>query len=94
MSKSRSFPERAEPVLIIGMILGIALIAQRYSISLFRWGLGILVASTILEIAVGNLPKEASLWRSVILTVVILCIFVIVFALGVWMVPVLSRLGR
>ena len=94
MSKSRPFPERAEPVLIVGMILGIALITQRYSIDLFRWGLGILVASTILEIAVGNLPTESSFGRSIILIVVILCIFVAVFALGVWLVPVLSQLGR
>lgn len=94
MSETRSFPEHAEPVLIVGMILGIVLITQRYSIDLFRWGLGILVASTILEIAVGNLPKEASFGRSVVLIVVILCIFVTVFALGVWLVPVLSQLGR
>ncbi len=94
MGRTRSFAERTEPVLIVGMILSIALITQRYSIDLYRCGLGTLVASTILEIAVGNLPKEASFRRSIALIFVILCIFVAVIALGVLLVPMLSRLGR
>ncbi len=94
MGKTRSFAERTEPVLILGMILSIVLITQRYSIDLYRWGLGVLVASTILEIAVGNLPKETSFGRSIMMIFVILGIFVAIFALGVLLVPMLSQLGR
>lgn len=94
MSTSRSVPERLEPLLIVGMVLGIVLIAQRYSLDVYRWGLRLLVVSTVLEIAVGNLPTASGWRRSLFLIAVILCVFVGVFALGVWLVPLLSRLGR
>jgi hypothetical protein len=94
MSESRSFPERAERVLIASMLAGIVMITQRYSIDLFRWGLGLLVAATFLQIAVGNLPRDASFGRSVVLIAAILGIVAAVFTVGVWLVPVLARLGR
>lgn len=94
MSASRSVPERLEPFLIVGMVLGIVLIAQRYSIDVYRWGLGLLVISTILEIAVGNLPTGSGWRHSVLMIAVILCVFVGVFVLGIWLVPLLSRLAQ
>jgi hypothetical protein len=89
-----SFPERAERVLIGGMVLGIALIMQRSSIDLFKAGLSVLVASTLLQIAVGNIPKQGSVTGSLLRIVLILGIVALVFALGVWLVPTLSGLGR
>jgi hypothetical protein len=91
---SRSFPELAERVLIAGMLAGIVMIAQRYSIDVFRWGLGLLVAATFLQIAVGNLPRDASVRRSLVFIVAILATIVGVFAVGIWLVPMLSMLGR
>ena len=66
MSAHGTFVERAGQVLIAAMALGIVMIAQRYSNSLYRWGLSILVVSTFLQIAVGNLPKDASAMRSML----------------------------
>lgn len=94
MGKSRSFPERAEIALLTAMLVGIAMIAQRFNVDVFRWGLRLLVAATILQIAVGNLPKEASVLRSLVLTAAILCLVGLVFLAGIGLVPILSGLGR
>jgi hypothetical protein len=94
MSAHGSFVERAEQTLIAAMALGIAMIAQRYSISLYRWGLSILVVSTFLQIAVGNLPQDASAMRSIVTSIVILTGVAAVFAIGIWLVPILSQLGH
>lgn len=94
MKHARSFPERAERVLIAAMLLGIALIAQRYNVTLFKTGLSVLVVATLLQIAVGNLPKQASLGRSLVLIATILAIVAAVFAIGIALVPVLSQMGR
>lgn len=94
MRNVRSFPERAERVLIAALLIGIALIAQRYNVVLFKVGLVLLVVSTFLQIAVGNLPKDASFGRSLLLIAMILGIVALVFAIGVALVPVLSQMGR
>lgn len=89
-----TFPERAERVLIGGMVLGIALIMQRFNLTLFKTGLSILVVSTLLQIAVGNIPKQGTLGGSLIRIVLILAVVALIFAIGVWLVPTLSRMGR
>lgn len=89
-----SFPERAERVLIAALFLAIVLIAQSWDIRLYRAGLILLVCATLLQIAVGNLPKEASAGRSLGLTALILGIVACVFGLGILLTPFLSQLGR
>ncbi|MCW6511164.1 hypothetical protein [Lichenifustis flavocetrariae] len=89
-----TFPERAERVLIAGMLVGIVLILQRYSLALFKTGLCILVLSTLLQIAVGNIPKTGSTGGSLVRIVILLGVVAAVFGLGVLLVPTLSRLGR
>lgn len=89
-----SFAERAERVLIGAMVLAILLIAQTWSIQLFRYGLLLLVVATLLQIAVGNLPKDAGAARSLLLTAGILCIIAAVFSIGVALTPFLSQIGR
>lgn len=92
--KTRSFPERLETTLIVGLVLGILLIAQRYNLTLYKVGLTILVVSTLLQIAVGNLDKEASTKRSLRFIAVILGVIAIVFSIGILLVPTFSQLGR
>ena len=94
MLRSRPFPERAAQVLILAMVVGIALIAQRYSVVVYRWGVCLLVGATFLQIAVGNLPAEASAARSIVFSLVILAVVAAVFLAGIWLVPVLSQMGR
>jgi hypothetical protein len=89
-----SFPERFERVLIGGMVVGIALILQRYSLPVFQAGLSILVVSTLLQIAVGNIPKNGGVGMSLVRILFLLCIIAAVFAVGILLVPTLSHLGR
>ena len=89
-----SFPERAERVLIGGMVAGIALIMQRVDVTLFKAGLSVLVVSTLLQIAVGNVPKAGSAAGSLARIALILALVALIFASGVALVPSLSRLGR
>ena len=89
-----TFPERAERVLIGAMVVGIVLIMQRADLDLFKAGLSILVVATLLQIAVGNIPKQGSVVGSLLRIVLILGLVALIFAAGVWLVPTLSGLGR
>ena len=89
-----SFPERAERVLIGGMVVGIGLIMQRLDLDLFKAGLSILVVCTLLQIAVGNIPKQGSVGASLVRIALIVVLIAAIFGAGVLLVPFLSRLGR
>lgn len=89
-----SFPERAEQVLIAGMVIGIALIMQRINLGLFKAGLSVLVVCTLLQIAVGNIPKQGSVAGSLARIVLILALVAAIFGLGIVLVPTLATLGR
>jgi len=89
-----TFPERAERVLIGGMLVGIVLLMQRFSLDLYKAGLSVLVVSTLLQIAVGNIPKAGGVAASLVRILVIVAVIAVIFAIGVLLVPTLSRLGR
>jgi hypothetical protein len=89
----RGMVPRAELALIVIMILGFLLIVQQWSFGLFQIGLLTVMTATILNIAVGNLPRAAGLWQATRLTFVILLIVAAVFAAGIVLVPYLARLG-
>lgn len=94
MRPRRPFQQRAEITMISAMILGILMIAQRFQVEVFQWGLRLLMVATILQIAVGNLPKEVSLRRGLLLIAGIVLLVVAVFGIGILLVPVLSQLGQ
>ena len=92
--KVRTFPERLETTLIFGLVIGILLIAQRYNLTLYKVGLSILVLSTLLQIAVGNLKKDASAGRSLYFIAKVLVVVAVVFGVGILLVPYFSVMGR
>lgn len=94
MKRVRTFPERAETFLILALAAGILLIAQRYSLMLYKVGLSILVTATLLQIAVGNLRKDASVGYSLLFILMVLAIIAAVFAIGIFLVPHFAQLGR
>jgi hypothetical protein len=94
MKNVRTFPERLEMIMILALAAGILLIAQRYSLTLYKVGLSILVVATFLQIAVGNLRKDASVGRSLLFIVMVLAIAAVVFTIGILLVPYFSQLGR
>ena len=92
----KTFQERAESLLIIGMVTGIAVIAFT-PLAFFEFiqvGLVVLVVCTFLQIAVGNIPRDIPWRQGLVRITIILCIVAIVFGIGVVLVPVLSQLGR
>ncbi len=89
-----TFAERAELTLILAMLVGILLVAQPWSFDVFRIGLCLLMTATFLQIAVGNVPKTLGFAATAIRVVIIVAVIVALFALGVFLVPYLARLGR
>ncbi len=89
-----TFAERAELTLIVAMLAGILLVAQRWWIDVYRFGLVLLVAATFLQIAVGNVPKSLGFAGTAVRVVIILAVVALLFALGIFLVPHLARLGR
>ena len=85
---------RAELVLICVMLAGFVLIAQQRSFGFYQAGLLTVMASTIMHIAVGNLPRDAGPVRTALWTAAILAIVAAVFAIGILLVPALAQLGR
>lgn len=92
--RNLSFAERLERVMIVILLVAIGMIAQRASIEVYRYGLLLLIGGTILQIAVGNLPKDAGPLRSLRIIAIILAVICAVFGLGILLVPFLSQLGR
>ena len=85
---------RIELALICIIAAGFVLIAQQASFGLYQIGLLTVMGSTLLHIAVGNLPPNAGLGRTLLWTVAILGIVAAVFGAGILLVPLLAQLGR
>ncbi len=85
---------RLELVLIIVMCAGFALIAQTLSFRAYQIGLLAVMAATLLNIAVGNLPRQAGPGRALLLTLLILAIVAAVFVAGILLVPSLAQFGQ
>lgn len=84
---------RAELVLILVMGVGFLLIVQQWSFAAYQIGLLTVMGATVLNIAVGNLPRAAGAVRALGLTLFILAIVAAVFAAGILLVPYLAQLG-
>ncbi len=85
---------RAELILICIIGIGFLLIAQQAAFGLYQVGLLTVMGATVLHIAVGNLPRDVGPARTLLMTVIILCVVAAVFYAGILLVPVLAQLGR
>lgn len=92
--RQRTFPEIAALVLMGLSGLSFVLIIQTYNQRLFQVGLLILIVATLLEIAVGNIPTDATVARSLLLVVLIMALVAGVVGLSIALVPWLTGLGR
>jgi hypothetical protein len=89
-----SFVPRIEFALIAIMCVGFVLIGQTWSFDVYRFGLIAVMLATLLNIAVGNLPRDASPARALLLTLFILALVAAVFGAGILLVPTLATLGQ
>lgn len=83
-----------QAVLILSLLLSFFLIAQQYSQTLYQIGLLLLIVSTFLEIAFGNIPPNATFWPSMKLLGITMVIVVVVFTVSIYVAPYLVGLGR
>jgi hypothetical protein len=94
LKSERGFIDRLEAVLMGLILLGIILVAQQFSVTVFRIGLGILVGATLLQIAVGNTPRDMSVGRSLLRIVILLAVVALMFGLGILLAPYFAQIGR
>jgi hypothetical protein len=89
-----AFASVVQGILIILMGLSFVMIAQQFNRSIYQVGLLLMIASTVAQIAFGNIPSTAGVRRSLTMLVVILVVIVIVVVVGISLVPTLLQLGR
>lgn len=81
-------------VLVVLMLTGFVLIGQQIEMTLYKVGLIVLTASTIVQIAFGNIPAHFDFKRAMRLFWPFMGIILIVFVLGFLLTPLLYALGR
>jgi hypothetical protein len=88
------FAARFQGLLIAVMLIGLVLIAQRQSLTLYRIGLPLLIVAAFLQIAFGNIPPRAGLARSMALLLLTWAIVAAVFFISVQLAPDLIEASR
>jgi hypothetical protein len=91
---NQPFAAIVQGLLVILLIISFAMITQQVYETIYRAGLLLLIASTFVQIAFGNIPPEANFKQSIKLTAIAFAIIVIIFGLGIFLAPHLVNLGR
>lgn len=91
---SRPIVPRLEAALLSIMGIGILMVLQWWSFPLYQVGLVVVVLATLLNIAVGNLPRDAAPLRAGLMIAALLIVVAAIFAVGIALVPVLAGLGQ
>ena len=88
------FAAQFQGILIVVMLLGLILIAQRQNLTLYRIGLPLLIVAAFLQIAFGNIPPRSGFLRSMVLLVITWAIVAAVFYISVQLAPDLIEASR
>ncbi len=87
------FASQLQIVLLLGIITGFLLIAQNQSVDVYRYGLMLLLGSALLQVVAGNIPPDCRLVGTLLRLLLGLAIIGAVFVAGIYLVPILARLG-
>jgi hypothetical protein len=88
------FAAQFQGILIAVLLVGLVLIAQRQSITLYRIGLPLLIGAAFLQIAFGNIPPKTGFLRSLVLLIITWAIVAAVFFISVKLAPTLIDASR
>ena len=88
------FAAQFQGILIAVMLIGLVLIAQRQSLTLYRIGLPLLIVAAFLQIAFGNIPPKSGFLRSLVLLIITWAIVAAVFFISVKLAPDLIEASR
>lgn len=87
------FASKLQIILLAGMVLAFLLIAQNLSADVYRYGLLLLIGSSLLQVVAGNIPPQARLISTLVRLLIGLAIVAAVFVGGILLVPYLAQLG-
>lgn len=94
MIKKRPFASHVQMILIGLLLLSFALITQKNSKSIYQAGMLLLIFSTLLQIAFGNIPPETNFKRSILYVGIAAAIISGIIFLAISIAPSLINLGR
>jgi len=81
-------------LLVVLMLLSILMVGQQLSKDVYQFGLVLLISSTLVQVAFGNIPGHFGLSRAMRFFIPFMGIVLLVFFLGYVLVPFLYALGR
>jgi|GEM_PF-618950 len=88
------FAASVQGALIVVMLVGMAMVAQRFSKPVYQIGLPVLVAAAFLQIAFGNIPPASGARKSLLLAALGLAIIAALILFSIRLAPTLIGLGR
>ncbi|MED4909371.1 hypothetical protein P9761_14355 [Brevibacillus centrosporus] len=91
---ARPFASRVQAILILMLVISFVLITQQISDTAYRVGLGLLIVTTFVQIAFGNIDPRASFGPSMKILGLTLLIIAVIFGAGIAIAPYLIQLGR
>lgn len=102
-----TFASRTQAILVWVMLASFVLMTQQLDtffevggteidlgLLLYQIGLGTLIASSLMQIAFGNIPPSADALTSLRLLGIAMFVVALVFGLGIVLAPYLTQLGR
>ncbi|MCB8874364.1 hypothetical protein [Acidisoma silvae] len=90
----RPIVPRIEAALLCLLGLGFLMVLQTWFFPVYHFGLLLVIGVTLLNIAVGNLPRGAGPLRALLMTLLLLAIVAAVVVIGILLVPTLAQLGQ
>jgi hypothetical protein len=92
--QGRFFAEVMQDIMIVLLILSMVLIAQQFSMTVYKAGIVLLVVATFFQIGFGNIPSRTKFGRSLKLLGIALLIIFFVFGLGAVLAPIFVNIVR
>ncbi|MED4781181.1 hypothetical protein [Brevibacillus choshinensis] len=90
----RPFASRVQAILILMLVISFVMITQPSSDTVYRLGLGLLIVTTFVQIAFGNIDPRTSFRQSMKILGLTLVIISVIFGVGITIAPYLIQLGR
>lgn len=94
MTGRRTFTSIMQLLLVLLMLLSIILIGQRFEFGGYKVGLILLTVTTLSQIAFGNIQPSANFGQAMRAYGIYMGITIALFALSIWVAPMLVELGR
>ncbi len=93
MPEQKAVGGRLQSAVIVLLIATFILIAQPFSFTVYQWGFVVLFATTVVQIAVGNVGPGAS-WGAVLRALgITLAILTVMVGVGIYLTPYLIHMG-